>query len=63
MLHFMPYFFVLIEHHTLLYATFDAVSSTISKVLSVNSYPNLTLFGDLNIHHKDFNLFWWSRYT
>ena len=51
MLHFVPDFFVLIDHHSLLIAAFDAVSW--SKVLSIISYHNLLLIRNLNSRHKD----------
>ena len=31
----------------------DFVSSKIDEVLSIKSYANVFVFGDLNVHHKD----------
>ena len=32
---------------------FDSISSNIDKVLSINPYANIFVFGDFNVHHKD----------
>ena len=32
---------------------FDAISSNIDKVLSINPSANVSIFGDFNVHHKD----------
>ena len=32
---------------------FDSISSNIDEVLSINSSPNVFVFGDFNIHHKN----------
>ena len=32
---------------------FDSISSNIDKVLSINPSANMFVFGDLNVHHKD----------
>ena len=37
---------------------FDSVSSNIDEVLSINRSANLLVFGDFNIHHKD-----WLTYS
>ena len=37
---------------------FDSVSSNIDEVLSINRSANLLIFGDFNIHHKD-----WLTYS
>ena len=37
---------------------FDSISSKIDKVLLINSSPNIFVFGDFNIHHKD-----WVTYS
>ena len=37
---------------------FDSISSKIDKVLLINPSPNVFVFGDFNIHHKD-----WATYS
>ena len=37
---------------------FDSVSSNIDEVLSMNPSPNVFVFGDFNVHHKD-----WLTYS
>ena len=37
---------------------FDSISSNIDEVLSINLSPNMFVFGDFNIHHKD-----WLTYS
>ena len=37
---------------------FDSVSSNIDEVLSINPSANVFVFGDFNIHHKD-----WLTYS
>ena len=37
---------------------FDSVSSNIDEVFSINSPANVFVFGDFNIHHKD-----WLSYS
>ena len=37
---------------------FDSISSNIDKILSINSSANVFVFGDCNIHHKD-----WLTYS
>ena len=37
---------------------FDSISSNIDEVLSINSSANVFVFGDFNIHHKD-----WLTYS
>ena len=32
---------------------FDSVLSNIDEVLSINPSPNIFIFGDFNVHHKD----------
>ena len=32
---------------------FDSVSSNIDEVLSINPSANVFVFGDFNVHHKD----------
>ena len=50
----MPYFFFLYRPPSLsLYKVFDAISSNIDEVLSINSSANVFVFGDFNVHHKN----------
>ena len=42
-------------HH---YAVFDSISSNIHEVLSINPPANVFVFGDFNVHHKD-----WLTYS
>ena len=37
---------------------FDSISSNIDEVLSINPSANVFVFGDFNIHHKD-----WLKYS
>ena len=37
---------------------FDSVSSNIDEVLSINPSANVFVFGDFNVHHKD-----WLTYS
>ena len=37
---------------------FDSISSNINEVLSINPSANVFVFGDFNIHHKD-----WLTYS
>ena len=37
---------------------FDSISSNIDEVLSINPTANVIVFGDFNIHHKD-----WLTYS
>ena len=32
---------------------FDAISSDIDEILSINPFANVFVFGDFNVHHKD----------
>ena len=48
------YFFFLYRPPSLSLCTvFDSISSKIGKVLSINSFANVFVFGDFNIHRKD----------
>ena len=42
----------------LLCTIFDSISSNIDEVLSINPSANVFVFGDFNIHHKD-----WLTYS
>ena len=37
---------------------FDSISSNIDEVLSINASANVFIFGDFNVHHKD-----WLTYS
>ena len=59
LLHSLSYFFFLFQSPSLSLCTvFDSISSNIDKVLSINPSANVFVFGDLNVHHKD-----WLTYS
>ena len=59
LLHSVSCFFFLYRSPSLSLCTiFDSISSKIDKVLLINSSPNIFVFGDFNIHHKD-----WVTYS
>ena len=59
LLHSVSYFFFLYRSPSLpLCTVFDSISSNIDEVLSINSSVNAFLFGDFNVHHKD-----WLTYS
>ena len=39
---------------------FDATSSNINEVLSINPSANVFAFGDFNVHQRLANSFWWN---
>ena len=47
-----------IDHLLQLCAVFYSISSNIDEVLLINLSANVFVFGDLNIHHKD-----WLTYS
>ena len=50
----MSYFFFLCTPPSLSLCTvFDSISSNIDEVLSINPFANVFVFGDFNVHHKD----------
>ena len=50
----MSYFFFLHCSPSLSLCTvFDSISSNIEKVLSINPSANVFVWGDFNVHHKD----------
>ena len=58
-LHSVPYFFFLYQSPSLsLCMVFDSISSNIDEALSVNPSANVFVFGDFNVHHKD-----WLTYS
>ena len=55
----MPYFFFLYRSLPLpLCLVFYSISSSIDEVLSINPSANVFVFGDFNVHHKD-----WLTYS
>ena len=54
LLHSVSYFFFLYRSpSSLLCTVFDSISSNIDEVLSINPSANVFVFGDFNVHHKD----------
>ena len=59
LLHSVSYFFFLYRlPSSSLCTVFDSISSNIDEVLSINSSANVFVFGDFNVHHKD-----WLTYS
>ena len=59
LLHSVSYFFFLYRSpSSSLCTVFDSISSNIDVVLSINLSANVFVFGDFNVHHKD-----WLTYT
>ena len=59
LLHSVSYFFFLYRSpSSALCTVFDSISSNIDEVLSINPSANVFVFGDFNVHHKD-----WLTYT
>ena len=59
LLHSVSYFFFLYQSPSLsLCMVFDSISSNMDKVLSINPSANVFVFGDFNVHHKD-----WLTYS
>ena len=58
LLHTVSYFFFLYRSpSSSLCTVFDSISSKIDEVLSINPSANVFVFGDFNIHHKDWLTF------
>ena len=57
-LHSVSYFFFLYRSPSSLCTVFDSISSNIDEVLSINTSANVFVFGDFNVHHKD-----WLTYS
>ena len=54
LLHSVSYFFFLYRSpFSSLYTVFDSIPSNINEVLSINAPADLLVFGDFNVHHKD----------
>ena len=59
LLHSVFYFFSLYRSSSLSFCNvFDSISSNIGEILSINPSANAFVFGDLNVHHKD-----WLTYS
>ena len=59
LLYLVSYFFFLYHSPSLsLCIAFDSISSNIDEVLSTNPSVDMFVFGDFNIHHKD-----WLTYS
>ena len=59
LLHSLSYFFFLYRSpSSSLCKVFDPISSNIDEVLSINPSANVFVFGDFNVHHKD-----WLTYS
>ena len=57
--HSVSYFFFLYQSpSSSLCTVFDSISSNIDEVLSINPSTNVFVFGDFNMHHKD-----WLTYS
>ena len=57
--HLVPHFFFLYWSPPLsLFTVFYSISSNIDEVLSINTFANVFVFGDFNIHHRD-----WLTYS
>ena len=49
---FLP-FFTLSFNNFVLFIVFNAIASNIDEFLSINPFANVFVFGDLNVHYKD----------
>ena len=59
LLHSLSYFFFLYWSLSLLLClVFDSISSNVDEILFINPSANVFVFGDLNVHHKD-----WLTYS
>ena len=59
LLHSVSYFFFLYRlASSALWTIFDSISSNIDEFLSINPSANVFVFGDFNVHHKD-----WLTYS
>ena len=58
LLHSVSYFFFLCRSSSSSLCTvFDSTSSDIDEVLSINPSANVSVFGDLNVDHKDWIIY------
>ena len=51
------YFFHYRYPSSLICTLFDSISSNIDEVLSINPSVNVFVFGDFNVHHKDWLIY------
>ena len=58
LLHSVSYFFFLYQSPPSSCTVSDSISSSIDEVLSINPSANVFVFGDFNVHHKD-----WLTYS
>ena len=58
LLHSVSYFFLLYWSPSSLCKVFDSISSNIDEVLWINPSADVFVFGDFNVHHKD-----WITYS
>ena len=59
LLHSVSYFFFLYQSpYSALCTVFDSISSNIDEVLSINPSANVFVFGEFNVHHKN-----WLTYS
>ena len=58
LLHSVSYFFFLYQSPSSLCTVFNSISANIDKVLSINPSVNMFVFGDFNVHHKN-----WLTYS
>ena len=54
----MSYVFFVYRSPSSLCTVFNSISSNIDDVLSINTSANMFVFGDFNVHHKD-----WLTYS
>ena len=58
LLHSVSYFFFLCRSpSSFLYTVFDSISSNIDESLTINPSSNVFVFGDFNVHHKDWLIY------
>ena len=58
LLHSVSYLFFLYRSpSSALCTVFDSISSNIDEVLSINPSANVFVFGDFNVHHKDWLIY------
>ena len=58
LLHSVSYFFFLYQSpSSFLWTVFDSISSNIDEVLSINPSASVFVFGDFNVHHKEWLTF------
>ena len=51
------FFFLYRSPSSALCTVFDSISSNIDEVLSINPSANVFVFGDFNVHHKDWLIY------